>query len=374
MSQKLYRQEASGAVCAVGPQNPYVTLPTATIDLWMPLIGAVGVGVYAMYRRLAREGRVRGSDLKRMAKAARISDNTLRSLNQILERIGFIVVEKPEGANRVRHYTTEIRLLEPPTRVPVELIRELECRSGYEILAHWLVESEEADASPQHVPVPLSADGTENLSAPPSVPTVAPQRPQAPTSAVQSAPSVALQRQQALTGVPQGAAGRVQASFSVVPNTLSGAIQRSQASKSVSPNTLERVQALTSAAPHAGEGPVALSSVIESVIKRQIALISAPLPAPERGHAPTNASGVAPQRIMEASGSATLESSGIESFRGREESPLPLFKKNLKCPEPPRLPWKDSHKGQETASPPYQPTRLSGQSFTSLHSGQGEHG
>lgn len=60
MSQKLYRKESSGAVCAVGTQTRYVTLPSSTIDLWMPLIGAVGVGVYALYCRLAREGRVCG--------------------------------------------------------------------------------------------------------------------------------------------------------------------------------------------------------------------------------------------------------------------------------------------------------------------------
>jgi len=119
-------------------------------------------------------------------------------------------------------------------------------------------------------------------------------------------------------------------------------------------------------------GPVALSSVIESVWQRQIALMNVPHSAAQRELTLNSAPGSVSQRVMEAPTGATLESLGIESLRGREESPLPLFRKNLKCSEPPRLPWKDSQKGKESVSPSNQLT--GGQVFTPLHNGQGEHG
>ncbi|MBE2192898.1 MAG: hypothetical protein IAE83_01875, partial [Anaerolinea sp.] len=287
----------------LNPHRHYVTLPTSTIDLWMPLIGAVGVGVYAMYCRLAREGRVRGSDLKGMAKAARISDNTLRSLNRTLERIGFIRVEKPEGAQRLRHHTTEIVLLEPPTRVSVELIRELECRSGYEVLAHWLVEPGEAENTPSHTPEPPPVDEGAPSSAPMSVPPVTPQLPQAPQSATQSVSPRALERENAPMSVPPRAMERPKPPWE-------------------SPvRAVQKPQTPMSASLHAVEGPVALSSVVESVWQRQCTLQSP--------------SGVAQERPVEAPQSATLESLRLNLLGSENSPPPPISRKPIPIP-----PWK----------------------------------
>ena len=303
MGKKLYRQETSGEIHTLNPHRHYVTLPTSTIDLWMPLIGAVGVGVYALYQRLAREGRVRGSDLKGLAKAARISDNTLRGLNRTLERIGFIRVEKPEGARRLRHHTTEIVLLEPPTMVSVELIRALECRSGYEVLAHWLVESGEAEAvsAPSDNPPPV--DEGAPSSALVSLPPVAPQSPQAPLSAPQSVPSRAVQREPA--------------PMSVSPR----AMERPKPPWESPVRAVQKPQTPMSASLHAVEGPVALSSVVESVWQRQCTLQSP--------------SGVAPERVVEAPQSATLESLRLNLLGSENSPPPPIHRKPIPIP-----PWK----------------------------------
>ena len=424
MGKKLYRQETSGEIHTLNPHGHYVTLPTSTIDLWMPLIGAVGVGVYALYCRLAREGRVRGSDLKRLAKAARISDNTLRSLNQTLERIGFIKVEKPEGERRIRHYATEIRLLEPPTSVPAELIRELECQSGYEILAHWLVESPESHPAAHTPPsgsgaqrdettttLPQGMEGTHlgGLPQARTIPLLPQPHPQGDTR-LEGSPQASLQRK--IPPLPQprpqgagdiGLGGspqtRSQTRIPPLPQPRPqaagdpglGGPPRSSPQRTIPPLPQPRPQGigesglgglpailgnpLTSASsPRSvpSGGPVALSSVIESVWQRQIALMNVPHSAAQRELTLNSAPGSVSQRVMEAPTSATLESLGIESLRGREESPLPLFRKNLKCSEPPRLPWKDSQKGKESVSPSNQLT--GGQVFTPLHNGQGEHG
>jgi len=303
MGKKLYRQETSGEIHTLNPHSHYVTVPTSTIDLWMPLIGAVGVGVYAMYCRLALEGRVRGSDLKGMAKAARISDNTLRSLNRTLERIGFIRVEKPEGAQRLRHHTTEIVLLEPPTRVSVELIRELECRSGYEVLAHWLVESGEAENTPSHTPEPPPVDEGAPSSAPMTVPPVTPQLPQAPQSATQSVSSSALERDQASVSAPPRALERLKPPWE-------------------SPvRAVQQPQTPMGASLRVAEGPVALSSVVESVWQRQCTLQSP--------------SGVAPERVVEAPQSATLESLRLNLLGSENPPPPPISRKPIPIP-----PWK----------------------------------
>ncbi|CAG0937615.1 hypothetical protein TFLX_06560 [Thermoflexales bacterium] len=289
MGKKLYRQETSGEIHTLNPHRHYVTLPTSTIDLWMPLIGAVGVGVYAMYCRLAREGRVRGSDLKGMAKAARISDNTLRSLNQTLERIGFIRVEKPEGARRLRHHTTEIVLLEPPTRVSVELIRELECRSGYEVLTHWLVESGEAENTPPQTPESPSVDEGAPSSA--------------PQSATQSVSSSPVQREQAPMNAPPRA------------------LERPKPPWESPARAVQQPQTPMSASLRAVEGPVALSSVVESVWQRQCTLQSP--------------SGVAPERVVEAPQSATLESLRLNLLGSENSPPPPIHRKPIPIP-----PWK----------------------------------
>ncbi|MCC6972384.1 MAG: hypothetical protein IT322_00080 [Anaerolineae bacterium] len=302
MGKKLYRQEASGEIHTLNPHSHYVTLPTSTIDLWMPLIGAVGVGVYALYQRLAREGRVRGSDLKGMAKAARISDNTLRSLNRTLERIGFIRVEKPEGAQRLHHHTTEIVLLEPPTRVSVELIRELECRSGYEVLAHWLVESGEAENTPPQTPEPPPVDERAPSSAPMTVPPVAPQLPQAPQSASQNVSPRALEREQAPLNVPQRA------------------LERPKPPWESPVRTAQKAQTPVGASRRATEGPVALSSVVENVWQRQCTLQSP--------------SGIAQERPVEAPKSATLESLRLNLLGSENSPPPPIHRKPIPIP-----PW-----------------------------------
>ncbi len=303
MGKKLYRQETSGEIHTLNPHRHYVTLPTSTIDLWMPLIGAVGVGVYALYQRLAREGRVRGSDLKGLAKAARISDNTLRGLNRTLERIGFIRVEKPEGAQRLRHHTTEIVLLKPPTRVSVELIRELECRSGYEVLTHWLVESGEAEAvsAPSDNPPPV--DEGAPSSALVSLPPVTPQPPQAPQSASQSVSSSALERDQASVSAPPRA------------------LERPKPPWESPVRTVQQPQTPVGASLRVAEGPVALSSVVENVWQRHCTLQSP--------------SGVAQERPVEAPQSATLESLRLNLLGSENSPPPPISRKPIPIP-----PWK----------------------------------
>ncbi len=381
MSQKLYRKESSGGVYTLNPQSHYVTLPSSTIDLWMPLIGAVGVGVYALYCRLAREGRVRGSDLKRMAKAARISDNTLRSLNRTLERIGFIAVEKPEGANRVRHYTTEIRLLEPPTRVPAELIRELECQSGYEIAAHWLVESAEAVLDTDTPPAPTlpqprpqggtGLGGTPQTFPQRTIPPLPQPRPEGNTSlgglpqapSQRTIPPLPQPRPQGNTGVGGVPQTFPQRTIPPLPqprpegNTSLGGTPQALPQRKIPPLPQPRPQGTGNASlgevpAHFGNcltnassrlsvvsgGPVALSSVIESVYQRQIALNSAPHSATQReltlNSAPpsaiqrepalNSAPGSAAKRVMEAPTSATLESLILNPLESENSPPPPI--------------------------------------------------
>ncbi|MCC6975928.1 MAG: hypothetical protein IT322_18125 [Anaerolineae bacterium] len=121
-------------------------------------------------------------------------------------------------------------------------------------------------------------------------------------------------------------------------------------------------------------GPVALSSVIESVYQRQIALNSAPHSAIQREPTLNSAPGSAAKRVMEAPTSATLESLSIESLREWEESPLSLIEMNLNHPERPNHPPKLSKTWGETAPSQDQPAILAGQVFTPHHGGQGEHG
>ena len=138
MGQKLYSQGETG-IRFTSYRKGEVRIPNYVYDLWMPLLGAVGMGVYAMYCRLEREDVVKAMTQARIAKLCRIGTRKLDDINEMLEDCGLIVITKPEGHKRLMHWTTEIEVFDAPQTVSQELIDEYAPSSGYECMSPWLV-------------------------------------------------------------------------------------------------------------------------------------------------------------------------------------------------------------------------------------------
>lgn len=159
----LYERTESGGIQFKSRRRVgHVRVPNYVYDLWMPLLGVRTIGVYSVYCRLEREGTVKALSQGKLAAALRVSPNTLASINADLEECGFIEVRKPEGHERLMHWTTEITVLDPPQVVPPELIRKYSTitRKGetrqleYEPLSTWLVDD---DPTPQEDPAQESS-------------------------------------------------------------------------------------------------------------------------------------------------------------------------------------------------------------------------
>ena len=142
MGQKLYYTTDAGDISFKTERKVGdVRVPNYVYDLWLPVLGAVAVGVYGMYCRLERERVVKAMTQKRIAKMCRIGTSRLQAINEMLEECGFIRIKKPEGATRLMHWTLEITVLDPPQEVGKEIIEKY-APEDYEILSPWLLESQ----------------------------------------------------------------------------------------------------------------------------------------------------------------------------------------------------------------------------------------
>ena len=118
MGQKLYHPTANGGIQFRSERKPGdVRIPNYVYDLWMPLLGAEAIGVYAVYCRLEMGGSVKKITLGELANACRIGKGKLDEINDRLQTCGFIKIVKPTGAARLMHWTTEITVLDPPMTV-----------------------------------------------------------------------------------------------------------------------------------------------------------------------------------------------------------------------------------------------------------------
>jgi hypothetical protein len=135
-----YTQTETGGTHFVSERRPgEVRIPNYVYDLWMPLLGIEAIGVYAVYCRLEREGTVKAMTQQRLAQEMRIGVAKLTKINDLLQRYGFIKVHKPEGHEKLMHYTTEITICDPPRTICKATIDELKHPQGYEVLCPWLM-------------------------------------------------------------------------------------------------------------------------------------------------------------------------------------------------------------------------------------------
>jgi hypothetical protein len=122
MGKRLYAAEKDGGIQFVSKRKAWeVGIPVYVYDLWLPVLGAKIFGIYSVYCRLEREGEVKGITLDRLAAVLGISKTTLKEANQTLQDFGFIRVRPPEGADRLKHWTTAFEVLDPPQKLPAGL-------------------------------------------------------------------------------------------------------------------------------------------------------------------------------------------------------------------------------------------------------------
>lgn len=140
MGKKLYHPTAEGGIAFKSTRQPWeVRIPAWVYDLWMPLVGAEAMGVYALYCRLEMNDGVRGITMRDIARAARIGDKRLSDINKALQDCGFITVNKPDGAKRLMHWTTEIIVHDPPQDIAATTIQKYQHPQGYTPVSKWLV-------------------------------------------------------------------------------------------------------------------------------------------------------------------------------------------------------------------------------------------
>ena len=160
MGQKLYKGDGSGGIRFIDKTGVghFTQIQNLLWDLWTSLIGCRGVGVYTMYLRLAREGKVKAIPLRRIASVNRIGASTLNSIHETLEDCGLIKVIKPEGYKRTMHWTTQIEVFAPPMSVSANLIKKYAGSQGYETLAPWLYEAPETPTGAPETPTGASME------------------------------------------------------------------------------------------------------------------------------------------------------------------------------------------------------------------------
>jgi hypothetical protein len=140
MGKKLYTQDASGIRFVSDRQPGEVRIPNYVYDLWLPLLGATYIGVYGMYCRLERQEDVKGTSNQKIAKVCRIGTSKLGEINKALEELGFIKTTKPNGAEKLKHFTTIITVCDPPKEVTPEIVAKYGNAESYEPLSTWLIE------------------------------------------------------------------------------------------------------------------------------------------------------------------------------------------------------------------------------------------
>ncbi len=139
MGQKLYTNDGGGIAFSTERKPGEVRIPNYVYDLWLPLLGAEVIGVYAVYCCLERAGAVKQMRMRDLSNACRIGTDKLDHINAKLEQCGFVRIHRPTGQKRLMHWTTEITVLDPPRCVPPERMAALAPARGYEPLTPWLV-------------------------------------------------------------------------------------------------------------------------------------------------------------------------------------------------------------------------------------------
>lgn len=116
-----------------------VRIPNYVYDLWLPILGLDGLGVYALYCRLERSETVKGLSLGQIARYCRIGKTTLVAIHAMLESYGFLTIQRPEGMDRFNHRQLVIRVHEAPDEVPAEVISAHFPDQSYQPLVRWLI-------------------------------------------------------------------------------------------------------------------------------------------------------------------------------------------------------------------------------------------
>jgi len=162
MGKKFYSEtETGGTIFHTERRIGDVRIPNYVYDIWLPLLGAQALGVYAVYCRLERQGTVKAMTQARLARICRMGTGKLSSINEQLEDCGFVRIKKPEGQARLMHWTTEITILDAPHEVSKTMKDKYAIPAGYETLTPWL----EAE-SPEN----LDGFSAEPETAPPETP------------------------------------------------------------------------------------------------------------------------------------------------------------------------------------------------------------
>lgn len=168
MGQKLYQRTEDGGIAFHSERRAgEVRIPNYVYDLWMPLVGATAIGVYAVYCRLERQTVVKGVSMRRIARACRVGLNTLSEINDALQSCGFIRIgPPPTGQERLMHWTRQITVCDPPESVSTEQIELYGLKAtknvnGYEPLSTWLVADTEASEEPSLHPTGCSGEPNE---------------------------------------------------------------------------------------------------------------------------------------------------------------------------------------------------------------------
>lgn len=139
MGKKLYTKDDNGIRIETDRKIGDVRIPNYVFDLWMPLLGAEVIGVYATYCRLEHEQTIKGLKMDDIARACRIGKTKLLDINKKLAQLGFVTVEIPKGKERLMHYTTVLTVHDPPTSIDEQAIKDHGHPKGYKPLAHWLI-------------------------------------------------------------------------------------------------------------------------------------------------------------------------------------------------------------------------------------------
>ncbi len=89
-------------------------VPNYVIDLYLPIIGCRGLGVYtALVRRMG--SRTQTFNLEQLATTCRLGRHALNATLALLEELKFIRCIKPTGKDKIRHFCTVIEICSPPT-------------------------------------------------------------------------------------------------------------------------------------------------------------------------------------------------------------------------------------------------------------------
>lgn len=158
---KQYTQEADGTIRFTSARKSgEVRIPNYVVDLYLPVLGAQTLGLYVLYCRLEREGSVKGITGKRIASLCRMGLTSRDAANKVLQELGFVEVKPPRGKDRLRHFTTEIVVLDPPNRISKAQMEKF-AAAGYDMVCPWLV----ADA---HIPEEVNEDSAVDVALPPA--------------------------------------------------------------------------------------------------------------------------------------------------------------------------------------------------------------